>query len=505
MNKKILILLVSLVLLGSSCTKFLGVDEVNPNNASAVPPKLLLPAALNNLALVMDNPRYFEFCYLWFGQWSISSGYSQPLTLLQYQLYNNSYQASWSILYPIGQNLTVMQNAATDPNDAGYVAIAMILKAYIMQNLVDIWGNVPYTQAFGATAGILKPKYDDQKAIYENLEVKLTAAINIINYLTVNANAIPASSDIMFGGDMTKWAKFGNTLKLRLLMHQAGMANRGTYIKSCIDSTSSTGYLGAGQGALVNPGYNASAGEMNPFYQVFYSASATQVADAATYYYAGKDAVDFLVANSDPRLSHYFGAPSGGGAYAGNYMGQDVVTHTPLGPKNTSILGYNASATTGMYYMIGSPTQSAPILTDFESLFIQAEAALRGYSTADPSALYASAVTQSCAYYGLTAAAATYLALPNPQVNYVNATNKLTLVLTQKWIAMNGIAPIEIWTDWRRTGIPATLHFSENANKANATPPVRLLYPQTEISSNNANVLAVGTINAFTSKIFWQP
>jgi len=119
--------------------------------------------------------------------------------------------------------------------------------------------------------------------------------------------------------------------------------------------------------------------------------------------------------------------------------------------------------------------------------------------------LYASAVTQSCAYYGLTAAAATYLALPNPQVNYVNATNKLTLVLTQKWIAMNGIAPIEIWTDWRRTGIPATLHFSENANKANATPPVRLLYPQTEISSNNANVLAVGTINAFTSKIFWQP
>ena len=501
MNKKILILLVSLVLLGSSCTKYLGVDEVNPNNASAVPPQLLLPAALNNLALVMDNPRYFEFCYLWFGQWSISSGYSQPLNLLQYQLYNTSYQASWSLLYPIGQNLTVIQNAATDPNDGGYKAIAMILKAYIMQNIVDIWGNVPYSQAFGATSGILKPKFDDQQKIYEDLEVKLTAAIKIIEGLTVNATAIPGSSDIMYGGDMSMWAKFANTLKLRLLVHQSGMSGRASYITTCIDSTASVGYLGAGEGGAVNPGYSTTA-NISPFYGVFYNIDGTQRADAYTYYYAGKDAVDFLVGNNDPRLSHYFNAASGGG-FAGNYMGQDPSVHPPLAPKNTATLGN--STTNGQYYLVGSATESAPLLTDYESLFIQAEAAQRGFISADPGALYNAAVTQSCASMGVTAAASTYLAQANPQVNYTNAPDKLTLILTQKWIAMNGIAPVEMWTDWRRTGIPSTLHFSENANKANATPPVRLLYPQTELSSNNDNVVAVGTINAFTSKIFWQP
>ena len=502
MNKKILILLVSLVLLGSSCTRYLGVDEVNPNSASAVPPKLLLPAALNNLVMVMDNPRYFDFCYLWFGAWSISSGYAQSPTFVQYSLYNSSYQAAWSILYPIGENLTVMQNAATDPNDGGYLAIAMIMKAYIMQNLVDIWGDVPYSQAFGATAGILKPKFDDQKTIYEDLEVQLTKAISIINGLTVNANAIPASSDIMFGGNMSLWAQFANTLKLRLLVHQSGMSGRASYITTCIDSTASTGYLGAGQSAMVNPGYSTSTG-LPPFFGVFYNTSLTQNADAYTYYYAGEDAVNFLVANNDPRLSHYFNAPASGEAWEGNYVGQDATIHPAYAPKNTATLGY--SATNGQYYMVGSPSESAPVLTDYESLFIQAEAAQRGFISANPGALYNAAVTQSFASFGIGDSAVAYLSQNNPQVNFANAPNPLTLILTQKWVAMNGISPVELWTDWRRTGIPANLHFSENPDKANPTPPIRLLYPQTEISANNDNVIAVGTINAFTSKIFWQP
>lgn len=67
-----------------------------------------------------------------------------------------------------------------------------------------------------------------------------------------------------------------------------------------------------------------------------------------------------------------------------------------------------------------------------------------------------------------------------------------------------GVAPLEIWTDYRRSGIPTGLHFTEEANKANDTPPVRLLYPQTEISYNNDNVVAVGVIDPFKSKIFWQ-
>ena len=84
------------------------------------------------------------------------------------------------------------------------------------------------------------------------------------------------------------------------------------------------------------------------------------------------------------------------------------------------------------------------------------------------------------------------------------STDKLRTILTQKWCALNGISPQPIWVDYRRTGYPDFLHFTEEPARKNDTPPVRLFYPQTEISTNNENVLKQGTINLFTSKIFWQ-
>jgi len=499
MNKKILILLVSLVMFGSSCSDFLGVNEKNPNNASAVPPKLLLPAVLNNIASMMNTPGNFDFIYLWHGLWSISSGYSQPAALVQYNLLNSSYQGPFNNSYVIGQNLTEIEKASTDPKDAYFLASAMILKAYLFQNLVDIWGDVPYSEAFKSNEGILKPKYDKQKDIYEDVILKLDAAIKLIQTAPLTANPVTASSDIMFGGDMAKWAKFANTIKLRMLVHQSGMTGRDSYIKSAIATTASVGYLGAGESALVNPGYVESTGKMNPFYNRYYSASGTQNSDGVTYHNAGRDACDFMNSNADPRIARFFN-PYSGTSFAGNFLGQAA---PPLTAANTSKLGYSKGS---KGHMIGTYDKSAPILTDFESLFIQAEATERGYLTGTSGkTLYNAAMTQSFVYMGLTStAAAAYTISDRSNVNYDLASNKLNLILNQKWISLNGVAPVEVWTDFRRSGIPSFIHWSEDPAKLNATPPVRLLIPQNEILYNNENVVAVGPINAFTSKIFWQ-
>lgn len=499
MNKIILTLLVSLVLLGSSCSEFLSVNEVNPNSASKVPAKLLLPAALNNIAYNMNNPRNFEFVYLWHGLWSISSGYSQPSALAQYRLLNASYQGVFSSSYTIGQNLVEIEKGSTDPKDASFVAIAMIMKVYLMQNLIDCWGNVPYTEAFKANDGILKPKYDDQKGIYEDLVLKLDAAIKLIQGRPADATELAAASDIMFAGDMTKWAKFANTLKLRMLVHQSGMTGRDAYIKTAMATTASTGFLGAGEGALVNPGFSNSAGKMNPFYETFYKVDGTTQSDGVTYYNAGKDVIDFMNGAADPRIGRFFNAYAGT-SFAGNVMG--ITDPAPLTAANTSKLGY-VSGSKG--HMIGTYDKAAPLLTDFESLLVQAEAVERGYITGSGKALYEAAIAQSFVYMGLTTAAAgAFLASEKSTVNYDLAPNKVNLILDQKWVTLNGIAPVEIWTDYRRSGRPTFLTFSKDPNVANATPPVRLLYPQREISVNNDNVVAVGTISAFTSKIFWQ-
>jgi hypothetical protein len=500
MKKYILILLVATALFGSSCTDFLSVNEVNPNTASKVTPKLVLPTTLSGIVSTMNNPRRFDFVYLWHGLWSISAGYSQPQSLVQYKLINSDYQNAFNELYLVGNNLDAIEKSSTDAKDIYYLAMAKIMKAYVFQTLVDCWGNVPYSEAFKTSQDILKPKYDDQKTIYEDLVVKIDEAINLIKNAPVDANAVPGSSDIMYGGNMTKWLKFANTLKLRILVQQSGMTGRTTYIKEKIATTASVGYMGEGDGALVNPGYLVSAGKMNPFYAYFYNAAGSSNSDGVTYYMAGKDIVTFLSSTNDPRLGKFF-KPYTGTSYGGNIFGTAAASLTPF--ASTSQLGYvKDDATT----MIGTATKASPLFTDFEALFLQAEAVAKGLiTTGNAQALYESAVKQSFVYMGLTAEqAATYVAQPNSKVNFTVATTPTELIITQKWAALNGIAPLTIWSDYRRSGYPAGLNFSPDVNKLGATPPVRLLYPQTELSVNNEQVIAVGDINSFTSKIFWQ-
>jgi Starch-binding associating with outer membrane len=495
--KKLIILLTVLLALGSSCKKdFLNVDEVNPNQASAVPANLVLPAALNSVAVLIDQPDNYSFGYLWYGQWCVMNGYVQNATLTQYDLLNSSYQVIWDNSYLALQNFDYVENASSTAKAKNFRAIAITMKAFLFHELVDAYGNIPYSQALKGSSAtqVLKPAYDDQQTIYEDLVSRIDTAINLIQTAGADADAV-GDADIIFHGDMGKWARFANTIKLRMLMNQSGMTGRDGYITTNINSTASVGYLGAGEGAMLNPGYLQTTNKMNPFWENFYKQDGSQQPDALAYYGAGQDACDFMTANNDPRSLLFFQPITGSTTVIqGNYYGALVLRTVP----NTSRLGPG---------LLQKYNQDAPILTDYESLFLQAEAAQRGYLTgADPKALYESAVTQSIVALGGTAAsAATYLAQSGkPLVNYDSNPNKLQCILTQKWASMNGISPMTTWTDYRRSGYPDFLHFTQDPARKHDSPPVRLLYPQTEISTNNDNVLAQGTIDLFTSKIFWQ-
>lgn len=497
--KKLLILLTVLLVLGTSCGKdFLSVNEFNPNSASAVPANLILPAALNTTSRIMTLPGNYSFVYMWYGLMSVSGGYSQPVALTQYNLLNSSYQGNWSNSYVNLQNYDYIEKNSTTDKLKPYKAIAKIMKVMLYQNLVDTYGNVPYSEALRSADGILKPKYDAQQTIYEDLVLQLDAAMELITSAPADADEV-GDYDIIYHGDMSMWWKFANTLKLRILVNQSGMAGRDSYISSAVATTahSAADYIGAGEGAMLNPGYVQSASKMNPFWETFYKQDGSNQADGLGYYVANQDACDFLTANNDPRKLRFFQASTAGGSTVkGNYFGAVVLEPVPT----TSKLGPG---------MLQAYNQSAPIMTDFESLFLQAEAVQRGIIAGNAKALYESAVTQSVIYMGGASgnsiAAAAYLSQGGKAlVNFDVAPNKIQTIITQKWCALNGVSPMAIWTDYRRTGYPDFIHWSADPAKLNATPPVRLLYPQTEISTNNDNVLAQGDINLFTSKIFWQ-
>jgi hypothetical protein len=371
------------------------------------------------------------------------------------------------------------------------------MKAYIFQYLVDTYGNIPYTEALRTGDNILKPKYDDAQTVYEKLVVELDSAMTLIDQSPADAAEI-GEYDIIYHGDLDLWWKFANTIKLRMLVNQTGISGRTAYINTALGTTAHTvaNYIGAGEGAWANPGFLQSAGKMNPFWENFYKQDGSQQADGLGYYVAGQDACDFLTANNDPRKFRFFDESSAGsGLVQGNYFGQLVLRSVPT----TSELGPG---------LLQSFDQDAPIMTDFEALFLLAEAVQRGLVTgATAKSLYEAAVTQSIIYMGgidgTAAGAATYLAQSGkPDVNFDAATDKVKLIITQKWCALNGFSPMPAWTDYRRTGFPTFIHFTADAAKQNPTPPVRLLYPQTELNVNSANVPT--GIDLFTSKIFWD-
>lgn len=496
--KKLFIILTVLLVLGTSCEDFLAVNEKNPNSASAVPANLILPAALNATANYINQPDNYSFFYLWYGWWSVSGGYSQSPTLTQYRPTNSSWQGMWSNSYLNLQNYDYIDKTSKGAANRPYRAVAKIMKAYIYQYLVDTYGNIPYSEALQTSTNILKPKYDDAQTVYEKLVVELDSAMTLIDNSGADAAEI-GDYDIVYHGDLDLWWKFANTLKLRMLVNQTSMSGRTAYITGALNTTahSVANYLGAGEGAWVNPGFLQSAGKMNPFWENFYKQDGSQQSDGLGYYVAGQDLCDFLTANNDPRKFRFFRESStGSGLVQGNYFGQLVLRSVPttseLGPG--ILQGYN---------------QDAPLMTDWEALFLLAEAAQRGLITGSAKSLYEAAVTRSIVYMGgldgTAAGAATYLAQSGkPDVSFDAATDKIKVIVTQKWASLCGFSPMPAWTDYRRTGYPSFLHFTADAAKANATPPVRLLYPQSEINVNNTNVLAQGTIDLFATKIFWD-
>lgn len=129
----------------------------------------------------------------------------------------NSVGASaWSNLYMQAANADHMRQLAVRKEDPNYEAIALTLRTLFLQNIADLFGDAPYSQAFkGSSEGIKQPVFDSQEAVYRALLADLEHA----NSLYDSSLKLPsAERDLLYKGDISKWRKFNNSLYLRLLM-----------------------------------------------------------------------------------------------------------------------------------------------------------------------------------------------------------------------------------------------------------------------------------------------
>jgi len=464
-NIKSLILLSAFLFSSAGCKKLLDVNT-DPNNALDAPVEVLLPSAETGLTFAVGNTLTINGG-IWSQYWTQSPTSSQYKSLDQYAPAQGDFGNVWfNIEVDALENFQKVIDKGNATNKKQYVAIAMLLKAYAFQLSTDLWGDVPFSEALqgDATTQILNPKYDSQSDIYNGLVKLVDDATKLIN----PDEPVPGNDDLIYQGDMEKWLRFANTLKLRIGLRLAkkDAARAATIVKSLAGAD----FIQPGEPALQN--FNSTGGQQNPLY----GAIAGTVLNTTQNLVASSTAVDFFNVNNDPRLFAFYDPIN-----TGNVVG------IPQGSFNappTTTVSPPSAATSGNAKDANSALAPVKLMTDYEASFLQAEAVVRGWLSGDAEELYNAGITYSFDAYHVDGAA-DYMA--QPAIAFPaggSAEEKIKAIITQKWAAMCGNQTIEAWSEWRRTGYPSFFVISKGSIIGAGRWPGIFLYPSSELTRN---------------------
>ncbi len=509
--KKLTIIITMLAAVGLwGCKKNFLDESINPNAAVTTSLASSLSGAEKGAADIVNgwdsytgilNFQLYGPYAVWEGYWIENpTGYGSNALFTQYSILTTTINFPWADLYNNLSDINTLEVNSTSSN-ANYEAIAKVLKAYDFEQLVDNYNDVPYSQAFLGVKN-LTPVYDSGPSIYSDLIKQLDAAINLINTnAALTSPAFPApppgSDDIIFGGNMTNWKKFANTLKLRLIMRQSNLPIFAS-LKTELTATASEGYLDGATQARAQPGYQLSdafGGQENPFYLNYgIRPNGSTTLYGYDYYVANSFCVNLMNNLNDTlRLKEVYATVDGS-----NNANQIVGAPEGIGTVSNSLSKIGPG--------LLNATAPAVMFSAAESLFLQAEAANDGMIAGNPGTLYNAGITASFEALGLTdAQAAAYYS--QPSVALGSSTNVEKSIITQKYISLNGFGVFEAYNEYRRTGYPVIpKSVNPGALGGPGQLPARIFYPQIEYDTNPANVgkeppATIAT--EFNSKIFW--
>jgi hypothetical protein len=363
--------------------------------------------------------------------------------------------------------------------NANYKGVALILRSWIFSLLTDAYGNIPYTQA-GNIKQYLTPQYNTQKEVYFGLldELKTAGAT-----LTTTGPAI--AGDIIYGGNIGRWKKFANALRLRIALRIADREPEKA--KQVINEVlNDAGGLISSIDDAARFVYTSSP-QQNPVSAWF---------DTRDDFRIGKTLVDKLYALNDPRLPVYANKPTDPSVT--NYVG------VPSGLTNSDAnnLGFAKTSKPGSYF--SAPATPSVIVNYAEVLFGRAEAAARSFTTENAEDLYNQAIKASLNQFGITDLTTINNYIGQATVKY-SAANFKKSIGEQKWIALFGQG-LEAFAEWRRLDYPQLT--PGVAGTLDGKIPVRFIYPGSEQALNGDNykkaIIDQGTDNLLTKLWFDQ-
>ncbi|WP_162418260.1 SusD/RagB family nutrient-binding outer membrane lipoprotein [Cyclobacterium roseum] len=485
---------INLIVLAAGCSLFLsacteGFEELNidPNQPVIVPTSSLLTGAQREL--VADI----------FGNHNELGGVGLPGMIYTQQMANlrggfddiyATVEEDFSTFYTNGlrdlqeiialnTNAETMTNAALSGPNNNQIAVARILKAWAFQNITDVWGDVPYTETLQGNEFPL-PIYDTQEFIYMDLLKELSEAVEMIDVADGDI-----AGDIIYNGDMEKWLKFANSLKMRVALRLSNVAP-GVAANSLSEALSAGPMTSAEDNAFYQ--FLESQPNNNPWY-FRYELSVPN-------YGIGSTMVDMLKSLDDPRLEK-FADPALNSNLGGGYIGQPVGLDRASG---SAISDFAVSWPDAENIL--QPTSIFTIMSYSEVGFILAEAAERGWITGSASDYYTTAITASMEQWGISDPEVITAYLAQEEVVY-DTSDPIKSIGNQKWISLF-MQGVQSWSEWRRLQIPE-LDIARDAVIDGI--PRRKGYPPSEINLNKSNYEAAvarqGTDDLLT-RVWWD-
>lgn len=547
------ILIIALAVTAVSCSKHLDINT-DPNRPTSLSSAVLLPRVEKFLGESM----------------AMGTGFSSNLSAYMHQMVHygsaDQYGAGpndfywnqgWTYAYRnVISNANAIIDQETEAGNLRYVGIAKILKAYTFSVLVDLFGNVPFSEANQlVNEGIKYPKYDNGEEIYPQLIAMLDEGIADIQNPDAANVIVPAADDVIYQGNVARWVKAANSIKLKLYVQQRKVKDVSSEVSALL-SNPSTLIASTAESFLIPYGPNAATDDRNPGFGEYYASQRTMHVSPWLYEIMKGYNTSILNGVEDPRIPYYFynqmtaddpphpDVEYRDGGFVSKYFGsqganrgknmQDYVTLFgiyPVGGRYDDGNGGVASTESG--------TGAAPyrLITYADILFLQAELVQEGVISGDAGEVLEQAIAESFEMVDYvvdgagssqtipslagSARADEYIADVLARFNAANSEKKLEYIMTEKWLSSIG-AWVDQYTDYRRTGYPVL--FDPVAVGGTVTPPeggnggddmdavpvisVRsfpnsLPYVQNEINMNENAPAQKSDLSS--AKVFWMP
>ncbi len=465
MNMLKLVRVLVVFLFFASCTKDFDKINTNTNAPTSNNPATLLPS------VIFEPLNDHILLQTWLSdqimQYYIRRNDNQ-LDAYDFASGGAFFDAVWRKNYSAISNANDMIVAAQEKGFTAYEAAGRTLRAYLLAMNTELWIDVPGVEA-GLGLGNSNPKYDKQKDIYLFVLNELKQA----NTLFAGSTGFVSGGDVLFKGNVTKWRKLTNSLRLRYLLRLSNKpeVNAPAEISTIVSNPSTYPIIESNNEAGVYDFTGVSPNTSSLSVLLISSFSGLSMS---------KRMQTMFASYGDPRVDFFFRKPVNSATYP-NHEGvpngltrEQAQSWNGNGDVNTSLLTTR---------FVNNGDLDYTFISHAEVKFILAEAAMKGWINTPTTAkqYYEAAITANFNQWSIPVPAG-FLSLPQ-----VAWDNTMTRLMDQKWMAFFFNNTIEAWGEYKRTGLPAFTIGPLATTVTGGKVPTRIFYPVLEQSINSSN------------------